>query len=180
MFCTAAKSWPFWMFNTINCQAFKALTSKNTFLMQSNLNTLHTWIKLASIGNNHLAKYDFEFTFRYVQQQVEIIYHWCQLWMVPTNMGQSRWYLCHFNFIYLVRVAIGQAKISSCFTNPLLQQGINRNIREACIYQNRWISGKFPNGLWPPNPLPRPFFGKKCCDFFRKPVAPALNLQWNF
>ena len=27
---------------------------------------------------------------------------------------------------------------------------------------------------------PRPFFGKFHCDFFRKPVAPALNLQWNF
>ena len=50
-------------------------------------------------------------------------------------------------------------------------------LREACLPGFEWISGKFPNGLWPP---PRPFFGKFHCDFFRKPVAPALNLQWNF
>ena len=47
-------------------------------------------------------------------------------------------------------------------------------IREAYINQNRWISGKFPKGLWPP---PRPFFGKKCCDFF---LQSAPNLQQNF
>ena len=50
------------------------------------------------------------------------------------------------------------------------------SIREACLCQNGWIFGKFPNGFWPPPPL----FRKKYCNFFRKPVAPALNLQWNF
>ena len=38
------------------------------------------------------------------------------------------------------------------------------HIREACVPGFEWISGKFPNGLWPP----RPFFGKFHCDFFRK------------
>ena len=27
-------------------------------------------------------------------------------------------------------------------------------LREACLRQNEWISGKFPNGLWPPPPAP--------------------------
>ena len=31
-------------------------------------------------------------------------------------------------------------------------------LREACLYQYRWIFGKVPNGLWPSPP--RPFLGK--------------------
>ena len=37
-------------------------------------------------------------------------------------------------------------------------------IREASPYQNGWIFGKVPNGLWPP-PL---IFGKSCCRFFKQ------------
>ena len=36
-------------------------------------------------------------------------------------------------------------------------------LREACLYQYRWIFGKVPNGLWPPCPL---FFGKNVAIFF--------------
>ena len=52
---------------------------------------------------------------------------------------------------------------------------------EARLLQYRWISGKFPNALWPPpGGPPRPFFGKKYCDFFSKPDQTAPNLQRNF
>ena len=36
------------------------------------------------------------------------------------------------------------------------------HLREADPFQNGWIFGKVPNGLWPP-PLT---FGKLCCKFF--------------
>ena len=37
-------------------------------------------------------------------------------------------------------------------------------IRDGWRYQNRWIFGKVPNGLWPP---PLLIFGKLCCRFFK-------------
>ena len=49
-------------------------------------------------------------------------------------------------------------------------------VKETRLCQNGWIFRKFQNGLWPTPPAP--FSEKKYCDFFRKPVAPALNLQW--
>ena len=52
-------------------------------------------------------------------------------------------------------------------TSPPLQALSNLALpplREACTYQNGWIFGKVPNGLWPP-PL---IFGKSCCRFFKK------------
>ena len=82
-------------------------------------------------------------------------------------------------------------------------------LREACLHQNGWISGKFPNGLWTPPPLFQKiilrFFPQTGCagtkfamKFFRsemtsppflkffwkfmtkKAVSNAKKLQWNF
>ena len=50
------------------------------------------------------------------------------------------------------------------FRSMSFQEGhLGPILREACIYQNRWISGKFPNSLWPP--LPGPFSGKNVAIF---------------
>ena len=45
--------------------------------------------------------------------------------------------------------------------------------RDAYPFQNGWIFGKVPNGLWPP-PL---IFGKLCCKFFPKFMTEVSSIM---
>ena len=51
----------------------------------------------------------------------------------------------------------------------ILEQGFR--LRDAFPFQNGWIFGKVPNGLWPP-PL---IFGKSCCAF-RDKIATKVRM----
>ena len=47
-------------------------------------------------------------------------------------------------------------------------------IRDAYPFQNGWIFGKVPNGLWPPAPL---IFGKLFCNFFPKFMTEVSSIM---
>ena len=53
-------------------------------------------------------------------------------------------------------------------------------LREACVPGFEWISGKFPNGLWPP-PFSENFIAIFSANSLPKlPFLMQKKLQWNF
>ena len=72
----------------------------------------------------------------------------------------------------------GSHKKTTSFLSQMIDlRWLNSGSGDGWRYQNGWIFGKVPNGLWPP-PL---IFGKSCCNLFQeKPCFKVQDLQHKF